>query len=203
MVYLRSSCGSTGSDVACGQGTAAATSATFTTNLSSGTYDLVVDSYGAGGSFNLTLSQTTPMAPPISDTCTPASPLITGPGTMTGTGTITGLAANYTSGSNIGGCTGSGSGPDGVYLIQHPTTGPLSVSVTRPAGSMYSPIIYLRSTCAQSTTDVACHAPDTTNCSNGTSASLNVSSLQAGTYYLFLDTCGTSNTGAYTVTVTQ
>ena len=119
---------------------------------------------------------------------------------VTATGDLTGLAANYTSGT-VNTCSGSGSGPDGVYLIQHPSAGTFTATVGATS-SVYKPIMYLRSTCTSSTSDVACAPNAMGNCTNST-GTLTATNLAAGTYYLIVDTCGANNGGPYTLTVTQ
>lgn len=201
VVYLRSTCSGTATDVSCSQASSSGSATTVTATLTAGTYYLVVDSYGAGGAFTLTATQTA-MGPPAADICSGAiTPLISSAGTVTTTGDTTSLVANYTSGT-VNTCSGSGSGPDGVYLIQHPTTGTFTATVTATGTGVYRPIMYLRSTCTSSTSDVACAPNDMGNCTFAT-GTLTATNLAAGTYYLIVDTCGTTAMGPYSLTVTQ
>ena len=201
VVYLRSGCGGTQTDVGCGMASTSGSAATFTASLTAGTYYLVVDSSAAGGPFSLTATQGA-MAVNASDQCAGATaPLISSSGTVTTTGDTGSLTPDYTSGT-INTCNGSGSGPDGVYLIQHPVTGTFTATINSVNTSTYKPILYLRTTCTSSTSDVACAPNDMGNCTF-TTGTLTANSLAAGTYYLVVDTCGASNTGQYTLTVSQ
>ncbi len=197
-----SSCGTSQADVSCAQATSSGSATTFTANLAAGTYFLVVDSYGAGGPFTLTASQSA-MSVTVSDFCSGATvPLISSVGSVTTTGSTSALASDYTSGT-VNTCSGSGSGPDGVYRIQHPTNGTFTATITGTGASpTYRPIMYLRSTCTSSTSDVACQPNDSGNCTFST-GTLTATNLAAGTYYLIVDSCGASGMGPYSLTVTQ
>ncbi len=195
-------CGTSMPDVSCGQATSSGATLAFTASLSAGNYFLVVDSFGAGGPFTLAASQGT-VAVNVADQCSGATtPLITSAGMVTTTGNTASLLSDYTSGA-INGCNGSGSGPDGVYMITHPTTGTFTASITGTGMPVtYAPIMYLRSTCTSSTTDVACAPNASGNCTTSM-GTLTATNLAAGTYYLVVDSCGSSGGGPYSLTVSQ
>ncbi len=203
VVYIRSAsgCGTSQADVSCGQATSGGSVTTFTASLAAGNYFLVVDSFGGGGAFTLNASQGGMMVS-AADQCAGATvPLISSVGMVTTTGSTSSLLADYTSGI-VNTCNGNGSGPDGVYLIQHPTTGTFTATITGTGASpTYRPIMYLRSTCTSSTSDVACAPNDSGNCTFST-GTLTASNLVAGTYYLIVDTC-LSGVGPYSLTVSQ
>jgi hypothetical protein len=62
--------------------------------------------------------------------------------------------------------------------------------------------MYLRTTCTSPTSDVAC-APNGAGSCSSPSGTLTATALAAGTYYLIVDTCGTTAMGPYSLTVTQ
>ncbi|MFT3713029.1 MAG: hypothetical protein QM817_35700 [Archangium sp.] len=204
IAYVRNTCAAV-SDLACSLATAAGGTATFTQSLPAGTYFLTLDTFStSSGPYTLNVTIGTTSSGSASDTCTQAAsanPLIAASGTINVQGTTSGFAADLTSGA-VNGCSGSGGGADAIYVVDHVGTGSFTASVTASGGSGFTPIMYLRTTCASSTTDVTCAPNDNGNCTF-TTGSLTVPSLAQGRYYLVVDTCGTTNMGSYTLTVTQ
>ena len=76
-----------------------------------------------------------------------------------------------------------------------------TATVTATGTGVYRPIMYLRAVCTVAT-DVACAPNDLGNWTNP-SGTLTATNLATGTYYLIVDTCGTSAMGAYSLVVTQ
>jgi len=121
------------------------------------------------------------------DTCASALTL-TAQGTQTVTGTTATAANDYR-----GGCVTNSTAPERVYTFTLPAAGAVSAQSTG-----YDTVLYLRRTCEDSTSELACNDDATPPGSLGSRIDAN---LQPGTYYLFVDGYA-ARSGNYTLTVT-
>ena len=172
--------------------------------LQPGTYFVWVDgdsSTMTTGSFTLSVQKVTTTTTAVDACSTATSPVIASSGTVTVTGTLstTSFTNNYTNYSSTCTSTTYAAGPDVVYVIQHPVAGAFQATVSATSGSSIRPVLYLRSACSTASSEVSCGG---SGCSS-TSAQIYNSSLAAGTYYLILDTCGSSYVGGYSLSVSQ
>jgi hypothetical protein len=170
-------------------------------SLSPGRYYLWVASkpYGNGGPFDLSATLTTPVQ---GDTCLNPLPL---PFTIAGADGgvsqgVTGGTANvqgdtsYLFDNTAGSCGGSG-GNDAVY--QFNTALPLNLTANISQDYGWKPILYLRQTSCDAGKELACSYASTP----GGTASISVSSLPAGSYFLWVDGLG-GGAGSYTLRAT-
>lgn len=168
VLYLRSSCNDSGSEVTCNDDTFGL-SASIASVLSPGTYFLFLDAYSTTvGNYTLQIDFTDPGETLEGDTCANPTEIEAVSQTLTGN-----MAGGYY-GDYRGSCAGGG--PERVYQF---TLGEDARLFARADG--YDTVLYLRGTCDASSTEVACN-DDTF----GLSASLDVE-IDAGEYFLFLD----------------
>ncbi|MFZ5439119.1 MAG: hypothetical protein ACOZQL_03880 [Myxococcota bacterium] len=124
---------------------------------------------------------------PLNDTCATAKSIL-----AAGTGQyILALEPAQALDDTAGSCNAVG--PELVYTFTTTTVQQLTVSVAPLAGSSARPVVYLRSACGSG--EVACDAPTTG------SASLAVSSLAPGTWFLFVESANAAP-GRVAMTVT-
>lgn len=179
VLYLRSSCADSGSEVTCNDDTFGL-SASIAAVLSPGTYFLFLDAYWSGvGDYSLQIDFTDPADAPEGDTCTNFTEIEAVSQTLTGN-----MADGYL-GDYRGGCAGGG--PDRVYQF---TIAEAARLFARADG--YDTVLYLRTACNNPSTEVACN-DDTF----GLSASLDVE-ISPGEYFLFLD-AWSSSVGNFTL----
>lgn len=155
--------------------------------LPAGTYCLVVDADYANQRGSYSVSATL-AAPTPGDTCVDPIPLVfTG-----GSASVSGTTAHDDS---FGGCIGNTNGGDIVYSFTTSTTLHFTATLT-PGGTSYHPALYLqRGSCGVGS--IACNY-----CSlSCASITLDMPSLAANTYYLWVD--GIDGTGgSYTLNAT-
>ncbi len=115
---------------------------------------------------------------PLNDTCATAKAIL-----ATGTGNYS-VTAEPAQGldDTAGSCNVAG--PELVYSFTTSAPQLLTVSVTALTGSAARPVVYLRAACA--TPELACDAPVSG------AAALTVSSLPAGSYFLFVESANAS-----------
>ena len=188
VVYLRgASCG--GAELSCVQSAAQAGPASLrVTRLPPGTYHLFVDAedYRATNEFQLAVSLTPPEP---GERCDAPRPLVFSNGPAGGTASVTSDTSFFLHDS-AGTCGGSGA-DDQVYSFT--TDRPLAFTATATASTGgFQPVLYLRGACDSA--EQACGSAP----ASGGPASLNVASLPAGTWYLWVDGLAGSS-GAYTL----
>jgi hypothetical protein len=197
--YLRRSCAdaSAGAEYGCTASTGTTAQRSYP-RLAAGTYYVWVDSDTAeGGKFAVFVTLGTPAAAPFNDFCALAAPLDFSAGN---TATVSGSTTNASDDAQGSCASYYSSSPDLVYSFT--TTTARKVTATLTATTGWNPAIYLRSSCADAATDVACNDGSTSL----TSVGLQVGSLPAGTYFLWVD--GSSQTwsgydnGDFTLSVT-
>ncbi len=195
IVSIRRDCAAKSSELSggCSDAPYGSTVASFTLKtLPAGTYFIVVDGYsGTAGPFTLTVDAVTPPPPPANDTCASPEPLDLSSGHAQVTGTTAG-ADNTAAGS----CNGWGQAPDVVYSFSIASPRKLTARVTGSRG--LDPVVYLRSACGDAVTEIpsgCALAP-----AGSTTATLNVGSLPAGSYFLFVDGYDAS-AGGFTLTI--
>jgi hypothetical protein len=175
---LRGTCAPS-SDLRCTSG-----SASLSQNyrsLPAGTYYFVAQTTSTTGTLNATVDIRAPTPIPMNDRC-PGITLASGTTRMDTT-------VDFASEVDMGTCAASGRGfPDAFYQFTLPSRQRVVASATRPAGGA----IYMgiSSTCA-SPTSLVCDSAGTTSASVSTT-------LDAGTYYLWVET-PTTATSDYTL----
>lgn len=111
--------------------------------------------------------------------------------------TITGdtsAAADDFKGRDGGGCAGAKGAPDHVYALTVPSTGKLVATVV--PGAKFAPIAYLRSACADESTQISCAQ----GLNPGQSAVLNANVIKGTTVFLVVDgAAGPNQAGAYSL----
>jgi hypothetical protein len=182
-LYLQSSCGQPSSEVACVTGQTGAALPSLERVLSRGQYFLVVDGLSENefGEFEMDLELTSTRD--IERQCRAATLLR--PGTPV-TGTTSGMDEFHASCGD-----GAQSGED-IYRLRLTRRQRVRVSLE----SSYDAVLYLRRSCLDESTEVACNDDhqDTRN-------SMVEATLDRGTYYVFVDGFSSGNQGQYTLRV--
>ncbi|MEM9069551.1 MAG: hypothetical protein AAGE52_13645 [Myxococcota bacterium] len=143
-LYLMSQCGDVGSMIDCNDDAGDTSHSRIDTTLEPGTYYLVVDGYGsAAGGYEL-IASAAPLRS-IAAVCGDAQALT--PGQQV-SGTTEG-AADYFQAT----CAGGARSPDRVYYVDVPSRSRLRVRQS----SDHDGALYMRRTCADPTTEVACN----------------------------------------------
>jgi hypothetical protein len=166
-LYILGACGDVRSELACNDDAPSTSHSEATATLEPGTYYLVVDGFGtAAGEYEVSYT-TTPIQPP-GELCR-AAPALT-PGQPV-SGTTTGMTSSFE-----GSCAGAGA--DRVYTLD----------VAQPSRarfrmqSTHDGVVYVRSACADASTELACNDDF-----GDTRHSLTTATLQPGRYYVFAD----------------
>ncbi len=195
-VYVRTTCDSGSSEVAKGCASAASGTNTATLtlgNLPAGTYFLWVDgTSGSAGPYTLTVDLGAPLPVPANDTCSAPETLNLSSGHAQVTGDTT-MANDDSTGS----CDSWATAADLVYTFTTAEAKKLTAKLTGASGAL-SPVVYLRSTCDSSASEVR-HGCATA-VTGSSDATMTVGNLPAGTYFLFVDGADTTS-GAFTLTV--
>lgn len=166
-IYILGACGDVRSELACNDDAPTTSHSETQATLEPGTYYLVVDGYGtAAGEYEVSYSVTT-LRPP-GELCRAASPLTPGQ-------PISGTTAGETS-SFEGSCAGQGA--DRVYTldVSQPSRARIRMQSTHDG------VVYVRSVCADPSTEVACNDDF-----RDTRHSLVTTTLDSGRYYVFAD----------------
>jgi hypothetical protein len=154
-------------------------------SLNPGTYSVIVDGAStapSAGTFNILMSTTNP--PPAGDTCIDAPPVL--PVGVTYTDTLADGSANDTSGT-CGGATGA----DKVQTFSLASSA--HVTLTANSTGSWPFVMYLRQGAQCSTaSQVSCVA------SSSGSAQIDITSLAAGTYWVWIDATSAS-VGTYSI----
>lgn len=190
-LHLRTTCSDPGTEVACNDNYGDATHSLVNMNVSPGRYYVVTDGAGrsAEGDFSLSAELApfggSPGGP--GDTCATALPVAAG---------TTELAADtFTAADDLTGSCGGGGAPETVYRLDVRSRTRLRASFSE---AEYPPIAYLRSTCGDTTTELACVAPAVLSAGAETEID---ETLAAGTYYLVVDGTRADTFGASTMTL--
>jgi hypothetical protein len=123
------------------------------------------------------------------NSCADAIPLAIGTGSVVGT-----TVGAQDHGTASGSCSMQAGGLDRIYTFTLAKAAKVSFDMLGNSG--YDTVLHLRTACANPSSQVACNDDHT-----GTSAGLNLP-LQAGTYFLFADSYGTTG-GGYTLNYTM
>lgn len=191
-----------GQELFCRDGTFGGSSETIILpSTDAGTYYLFVDAYSSttSGPQKLTVGLYPPLSPSINDTCALATPIAF----VDGGSSVTFLADSTLANDDYrGACSGSGAGgKDLVYSLSLSNASSLTFSAR--GGSGVDPVIYLGSSPCQGADGgvgsmIACR--DVT--SGGGMESMSIGSLDAGTYYLYVDGYSAAASGTQAVSVT-
>ena len=187
-IYVRSANCTAGTQMGCGSALAPGGTATLDiASLPIGTYYVWIDGVGStSGLFSLMATLTDPLP---GDHCTNTTPLTFTTGMAMASGTTVG-----TFNDGAGTCA-TGTAPDIIYSFTTTTVQNLNVTVSTTTGT-YQPAVYLRQTSCTGTS-LGCAIAAVA----GGTATLDVSALPAGTYYLWVDgVAGTA--GAYSLNAT-
>jgi hypothetical protein len=175
-LYVRTTCGNAGSEVACDNETGfAIDSVTFSAQANT-TYYVFVDGSETGqvGSFQLDVT-VTPTGP--EDTCPGTSVSFTSSGSQE-TATVHGNTSADTD-STSGSCVGTNQN-DAVYAFTPDISGVMDVTLQAPD---FDSGLYVRTTCASTSTEVAC----SDNGAFGDDESVSFQATAGKTYYVFVD----------------
>jgi hypothetical protein len=197
VVSIRSACADVASEAACAQAVVAATAALVEVPAAeAGDFFVIVDGAPTNGSgrFNLRISLSDPVPPPVNDDCSTAAELVL----MSGVGRATVQGDTTRAKNDAVGCDGTG--PDLVYsvVVSQPST--VRAHVTPLAGSRLQPVLYLRRELACMSETIPNQLFCTAAGQSGFPALVEVPRLEPGRYFLFVD--GKSNTaGAFDLAV--
>lgn len=188
VLYLRSY-GCLGGERACARGTAVSGGALLeVAALPQADHWLWVDSSSPdAGAFTLTATLS---PPPVGDACPAPRFLALSDGTDGGSAQVAGDTTALF--GNTAAC--SGTGPDEVWSFSIAAPRVLTAAVT-PLSSGFRPAVSVRSFCTSSTSAACGLSP-----AAGAPANISVSTLPAGTWYLWVDGVGATR-GAYTLQV--
>ncbi len=183
MLYIMSECG--GTELACNDDSPNATRSEVRTTVEPGTYFVVVDGFNqASGAYELVVSAS-PMQAVVA-VCGEAKALQWGqPESASTQGATDDFAAS---------CAGGAHSPDHVYSME--VTERSRVRVHQR--SDYDSALHLRSTCEDSTSEIACN-DDSVDQQHSAITTV----LDPGTYYVFSDGFQTDNSGNYTLQADQ
>jgi hypothetical protein len=180
-LVILGACGETRSELACNDDAPTTSRSEVQATLDPGLYYLVVDGYGSGmGQYEVSLAMT-PMQS-IGQVCGGALPLTPGAPVA---GTTVG-EANYFEAS----CAGQARSPDRVYAIDITQRSRLRVRMQ----STYDGALYLRSTCADPSTEVACNDDF-----EDTRHSLLTATVDPGRYFVYADGFSEGASGDYSL----
>lgn len=191
-LYLRRDCLSSAAtdELGCGNMDGNGVAIVDLPSLAEGDYSLIVD--GLGGSFGDFTLELQASAPFTNDSC--VSPeLLT---FVNGVATVSSTLRHATDDGD--GLCNSSSGVDVVYMFVTSSELKFQAVATPDAMSAVRPNLYLRTSCQDQATELACVKTS----DSGTPVSLVVNRLPAGTYYLWADSYMSSSRGPFTMTVT-
>lgn len=181
-LYFEAVCGDSRAELACNDDAPTTSRSEITATLDVGLYYLVVDGYGAGmGQYEVALSMT-PMRS-IGEVCGSASPLAPGV-TVAGS---TADEANYFEAQ----CAGNAGSPDRVYTLDVTQRSRVRLRMQ----STYDGAVYMRSTCADPSTELTCNDDY-----QDTRHSLATATVDPGRYYVYADGFSDSSSGDYSLT---
>jgi hypothetical protein len=195
VLYLRESPCSSGQELACIDLPPPASEHLRARGLDAGTYYLVVEGHGAAGSgkFEVTSWATPPVVTPTWDTCAAPRP-ITFPAGQNSVSFVVDTS-NFNDNAH-GSCDVGSGGLDAVFQLSLATRQTLTVSSQAVDGGEADPVLYLRAGSCTTGVELACAdqiSPDPEVLSGA---------LDAGQYFLFVDSFGPGSAGPTVLTVT-
>lgn len=179
-LYLQGACGEARSEIACNDDAPRVGRSFVEATLDAGTYYVIVDGFGsASGEFEVTAQVTDLQS--LAQVCGAAQPLRSGQAV---TGSTSG--AGYFTAT----CAGGARSPDRVYALDVAARSRLRLRMQ----STYDGAIYVRSTCEDPNSEVACNDDhgDTTH-------SMIVTTLDPGRYFVYADGFGRGSSGDYSM----
>jgi hypothetical protein len=176
-VYLTRACGDRATEVACG-------STEIDAVLAAGNYFVVVDGAGPNAFGRFRLSVQIEDVAVLEQTCRAAAALQPGQSFVGSTGGVDRFQAS---------CGQNARSPEAVHKIRLARRSRVALSLA--AG--YRAVLHLRRTCLDRTTEVACN-----DGSGDPNHARLEQTLDAGTYYVFVDGWGAGSTGTYTLDTT-
>lgn len=181
-IYLLRECGQMNTMIECNDDNPDTSHSRIDTMLEAGTYYLVVDGYGdAAGSFDVAVSVSPMQA--LGQVCGGATVLTSG---QQASGTTVG-AVDYFQAT----CAGGARAPDQVYSIQVPSRSRLRARLDT---NTHDGALYLRSTCDDTTSEIAC------NDDFGDTRRSRVSAIvDPGEYFIYADGYTGGNAGTYDI----
>ena len=182
-LYLQSSCGQQYSEIACNDDDPDTSRSQVDATLEPGTYFLIVDGYSTEGGDYEIVATTQPLQP-VEDICRNAPVLAVG---QPVTGSTQGQANQFTAT-----CAGGARSGDRVYRLDLGSRSRVRIRQQ----SDHDGVVYLRRSCTDATTEVACN-DDFLDQRHSLVATL----LDQGQYYVFTDGFSTGNAGVFTLNV--
>lgn len=181
-LYIQTACGDGRTELVCNDDAPTTSRSEVAATLDPGLYYLVVDGYGtATGQYEVTLAMS-PMRP-IGEVCATATPLTPG-ATVAGT---TAGEANYFEAT----CAGQARSPDRVYSLDVAQRSRVRLRMQ----STYDGAVYMRSACADPSTELTCNDDY-----QDTRHSLATATVDPGRYYVYADGFSESASGDYSLT---
>lgn len=181
-LYFEAVCGDVRAELVCNDDSPSTSRSEISTTLDPGLYYVVVDGYGAAmGQYEVALSMTAMRS--LGEVCGAATALTPG-STVAGS---TASEANYFEAT----CAGTASSPDRVYTLDVAARSRVRVRMQ----SSYDGAVYLRSTCADASTEIACNDDY-----QDTRHSLVTATLDPGRYYVYADGFASASSGDYSLT---
>jgi hypothetical protein len=181
-LYFEAVCGDARAELVCNDDAPTTSRSEIASTLEPGLYYLVVDGYGSGmGQYEVSLSMMAMRS--IGEVCGSATPLTPGT-TVAGT---TANEANYFEAT----CAGQAQSPDRVYTLDVTQRSRVRVRMQ----SSYDGAVYLRSSCADASTELACNDDY-----QDTRHSLATATLDPGHYFVYADGFSTAASGDYSLT---
>ena len=181
-LYFQAACGDSRTELACNDDAPTTSRSEISATLDPGLYYLVVDGYGAGmGQYEVSLSMMAMRS--VGEVCGAATPLTPG-ATVAGT---TATEANYFEAT----CAGNAGSPDRVYTLDVAQRSRVRLRMQ----STYDGAVYVRSTCADPSTEIACNDDY-----QDTRHSLATATLDPGRYYVYADGFSDTSSGDYSLT---
>lgn len=181
-LYFEAVCGDSRAELVCNDDAPTTSRSEIATTLDPGLYYLVVDGYGSGmGQYEVSLSMMAMRS--IGEVCGSATPLT--PGTTVAGSTAT--EANYFEAT----CAGQAQSPDRVYTLDVAQRSRVRLRMQ----SSYDGAVYLRSACADASTELTCNDDY-----QDTRHSLATATVDPGRYFVYADGFSTASSGDYSLT---
>lgn len=179
-LYLQRTCGEMDSELACNDDSPDTSRSQVASTLDPGTYYLVVDGYSGAGEYDLVVSTTQPQ--PISAICGDAPVLTAGQAI---TGTTVGQADSFSAT-----CGNSAHGSDRVYRLDVAARSRVRIHQQSDEDG----VLYLRSQCADATTELVCNDDF-----RDQQHSLVSTVLDPGSYFVYTDGFSAGASGGYSI----
>ncbi|MGF1466881.1 MAG: hypothetical protein ACFCGT_12180 [Sandaracinaceae bacterium] len=180
-LYLLSECGEPATELACNDDAGSTRESRLDVTLDPGRYYLVVDGFGdSAGTYELQV--TTVGVQSLAQLCGQAASLSPGQAV---TGTTVGAADSFQAS-----CAGNAQSPERLYSLDVSTRSRVRVRMQ----STHDGALYLRSSCLDPTTEVACNDDH-----RDTNHSMITATVAPGTYFVFADGYAGSSQGDYSM----